>query len=131
MFLQIELRGHVVPATVVVADAIVFGQSRNERTEAHRLVVVERAAVGVLIEEKHGLRVFLTGFEKAGLALELGNGVGIEMVNAATPADSEESAIAVRHLHQVGKEVPAARLGHRAQVAGIAEGPELLSVVPA
>ena len=87
--------------------------------------------MGVLIKEDDGLGVFLAGLEEVLVGLELAHGVGVHVVVAATPADGEESAVFMRHLHQVGKERPARGGGHRAQVAGIAESPELLGVVPA
>ena len=55
-----HLGQHVVIATVVIAHAVVLGQASDEGTEAHALVVIETAAMGVLIEKEHGLWIFLT-----------------------------------------------------------------------
>ena len=56
-----QLTKHVVPATVVVAHAVVLRQARDEGTEADALVVIETAAMGVLVEEHHRFRILLTG----------------------------------------------------------------------
>ena len=87
--------------------------------------------MGVLIEEHHRFRIFLTSRQETGLSLQFSKGIGIEMIDAATPANSEEATILVRHFHQIGKKVPPTRLRHGTQVTGIAESPELLGIVPA
>ena len=125
-----HLSQHVVVAAVVVTYTIVLGQTGDKRTEAHTLVVIETAAMGVLVEEQDSLRVFLTGSQEFGFGLQLCQRVGIEMVDTTTPAHREKAAILMRHLHKVGKEIPTTGLGHGTQVACIAKGPELLGIVP-
>ena len=130
MLLAQHLSQHVVVAAVVIAHTIVLGQTGDKRTEAHTLVVIETAAMGVLVEKQDGLGIFLTGSQELGLGLQLCQRVGIEMVDTATPAHGEEATVLMRHLHKVGEEIPTTGLGHGTQVACIAKGPELLGIVP-
>ena len=46
-----QLLQRVVPAAVVVAHTVVFGQSRDEWSPADALIVIETAGMGVLIKE--------------------------------------------------------------------------------
>ena len=131
LVLAYQLRRRVVPATVVVADAVVLGQTRDKRAPADALVVVEAAGVGVLVEEHDALGILLTGGQEVLVGLQLAHRVGAHVVVATAPAHGEETAVLVRHLHQIGKQSPTAGCRHRTHVAGIAEGPELLGVVPA
>ena len=68
----------------------------------------------VLIKEYDGFRVLLAGFQEVLVGLQLGQRVSIEVIDASAPADGEETAVLMRHLHQIGKQCPAAGSGHRA-----------------
>ena len=87
--------------------------------------------MGVLVEEHDALGILLTGGKEVLVGLQFAHRVGAHVVVAATPAHGKEAAVLVRHLHQIGKQSPTAGCGHRTHVAGIAECPELLGVVPA
>ena len=86
--------------------------------------------MGVLVKEEDALRILLAGLHEVLVALQLGYGVGVHVVDAATPADGEEAAVLMGHLHQLGKQCPAVDVGRRALVAGHVEAPELLGIVP-
>ena len=120
-----------VPAAVVVAHAIVLGESGNERAEGYRLIVVETRTCGVLIEEEHVFRIFLTGIQEVLVALQLADGVQAMTPDVAAERHGEQSAVLVRHLHQLGKQRPAVGLRGRRLVASLIEAPELLGIVPA
>ena len=130
MFLAQHFREHVVIAAVVITHTIVFSQTGNKGAKAYTLVVIETTAVCVLIKEQDSLRIFLTGCHEVLVGLQFGQRVCIEMIDTSAPTDSEETAIFVRHLHEVGKQIPTTRLRHRAQVASVTESPELLGIVP-
>ena len=87
--------------------------------------------MSIFVEEDDGFRILFAGSHKVLVQLQFGKRVGVEMVNTTTPADREETAILVRHLHQFCKQSPSARLRHGTLVACLAKAPELLSIVPA
>ena len=87
--------------------------------------------MGVLVKEHDALGILLTGGKEVLVGLQFAHRVGAHVVVATTPAHGKEAAVLVRHLHQIGKQSPTAGCRHRALVAGIAEGPKLLGVVPA
>ena len=126
-----QFAGHIVPAAVVVAHTVILGQTGEIRAPADALIVVETAGMGVLIKEHDRLGILPAGFEKVLVGLQFSHGVGAHVVVAATPAHGEETTVLVRHLHQIGKQCPAAGCRHRTQVASIAKRPELLRIVPA
>ena len=64
MILAEDTLQSTIPATVVVTHTIVFGETRDERTEGDTLVVVEARRGGVFIKEEHGLGIFLTGLQQ-------------------------------------------------------------------
>ena len=102
---------HVVIAAVIVTYTVVLRQTRDKGTNTTTFIIIETTTVGILVEEHHGFRIFLTSLKKTRLALQLSDRVGIEVIDTATPTDSEKAAVLMRHLYKVGKELPTARLG--------------------
>ena len=131
MLVAQQLVQRVVPAAVVIAHAVVLGQTRHERAPADALVIVEAAGVGVFVEKQDGLGVFPTGSQEILVTLQFGNRVSVHVIGTATPANGEEATVVVRHLDELGKQGPAVHFGRRTFVACHIETPELLGKVPA
>ena len=51
--------------------------------------------MGVLVEEHNGLGIFLTGSQEFAVLLQFSNRIGVHVIDAATPADGEETAVLV------------------------------------
>ena len=120
-----------VPSAIVVAHAIVGGQPGDERADGHALVVVETRRGGVFIEPQNGLGIGLAGGHKVGVALHHAHGIERMRPDVAAETHREEAAVAVRHLHQAGKESQSRGLRTGAFVARFVEAPELFGIVPA
>ena len=98
------------PSAVVVADAVVLGKTGDKRSNRHTLVVVETAGGGVFIQPKDGLWIFLAGLQELRFALQLANGIQRMAPDVTAEADGQETAVLMRHLHQLGKQCPTINL---------------------
>ena len=119
-----------VPAAVVVAHAVVLGQSRDVGAVGDALVVVEARRRGVLIQPQNGLGVLLAGVQQVFVSFHHAHRVEGMAPDVAAERDGEESAVLMVHGHELGKQRDARSLRAAAHVASLVESPELFGIVP-